>query len=363
MLSPFPYETFASNSTFLGRQKELSLIDQLISSSNNLVIYSKRRMGKSSLIKQAIKKLPKNSIAIYCDIFDITSPEDFATILLNSLSESFKGDITTKIKKLSDLFKKVRVEPTFDPKSGNMGIKPIVKSLSFEEMIEDFFNTIFKLSEKYTIVLIIDEFQQISTIKNIKLDAKLRKYIQEPKNISYVFLGSKRHMLNKLFEYKAPLFEMATPLSLAPLEIEDIYNYAKKYLNIEYEEIEYIYDIADKETKLMQHIFHILYKNYKDEKIDIEKIELTLKEILDAKSSAYRIIYDTFSQNQKKAFKLLSKYGKNFYSKDILDEQNLTKTAMHSALKQLFDKEFIDKGDDIWFIPDRAFEIWGKSLS
>jgi len=257
MLSPFPYETFASDSTFLGREKEISLIEQLVSSSNNLVIYSKRRMGKSSLIKEAIKKLPKNSIEIYCDIFDITSPEDFATILLNSLSKSFKGDITTQIKKLSGLLKKVRVEPTFDPKSGNMSIKPIVKSLSFEEMIEDFFNTIFELSKRYNIVLIIDEFQQISTIKKIKLDAKLRKYIQEPENISYIFLGSKRHMLNKLFEYKAPLFEMATPLCLAPLDIEDIYNYTKKYLNIEYEQIKYIYMILQIKRQNLCNIYFI----------------------------------------------------------------------------------------------------------
>ncbi|MEA3354122.1 MAG: ATP-binding protein [Campylobacterota bacterium] len=363
MLSPFPYETFAEDENFLGRDKELLLLEKYIHSSNNLVVYSKRRMGKSSLVKKSIKELSKENLCIYCDIFDITSEDDFGWILLNSLANSLKGDITHTIKKLASFFKRARVEPVFDPKSAQMSIKPIVKSLDFDEMLEDFFNTIFELSKKQNIVLVIDEFQQISTIKNIKIDAKLRKYMQENKNISYIFLGSKRHMLNKLFEYKAPLFEMATPLNLEPLSIEDIYNYVKKYLDIDSEQMQYIYNLADKETKLIQHILHILYKNYQDKNIDEDKIDLSLKEIIDAKSSAYRIIYDTFSQNQKKAFKLLSKYGKNFYSKDILDEQNLTKTAMHSALKQLFDKEFIDKEDDRWFIPDRAFEIWGKSLS
>ena len=363
MSTPFPYETYASDDTFLGRKKELLKINNYISTSNNIVLYSKRRMGKSSLIKQSIKNISDDTLCIYCDIFEITCEEDFGSILLKSLANSLKGDITQTIKSLTSLFKRARVEPTFDPHSSKMSIKAVVKSLTFDEMLEDFFNTIFTLSLKQKIVLVIDEFQQISTIKNIKIDAKLRKYMQEPKNISYIFLGSKRHMLNKLFEYKAPLFEMATSFNIEALDIDDIYNYSSKYLKIERNEINYIYEISDKETKLIQHILHILYYEFKNKTIDKQKIDLVLEEIINAKSSGYRIIYDTFSQNQKKAFKLLSKYGKNLHTKEILEEQHITKAAMQSALKQLFDKEFIDKTDDTWFIPDRAFELWGKGLN
>lgn len=362
MKTPFPYETIATKEVFIGREEEKQQIKQYIENSNNLVIYSKRRMGKSSLVKQCLLELPKETISIYCDIFDITSENDFASILLKSLANSLKGDLTQILKQFSEIFKRVRVEPTFDPKTGNMSVKPIIKSLEFEEMLDDFFSSVFQLSKKQKVVLAIDEFQQISTIKNIKIDAKIRKYIQESENISYIFLGSKRHMLNKLFEYKSPLFELAMPMDLNPLNSNDIFDYSKQYLKISSENIEYIYTLADKETKLIQHILNILYRDYKNEEISKQIIDDALEEIINARSSAFKIIYDTFSQNQKKSFKLLSKYGKNFYSKEILEEQEITKTAMYSALKQLFEKEFIDKDGDIWFIPDRAFEIWGRDF-
>ena len=68
-------------------------------------------------------------------------------------------------------------------------------------MIEDFFNSLEQLSKTSKIIIAIDEFQQIANITDVKIDAILRKYIQNRTNISYIFLGSKRHILTSLFEY------------------------------------------------------------------------------------------------------------------------------------------------------------------
>lgn len=361
MNNPFPYETYAVDKSFFGRTKEKAKILKYFKNSNNLVIFSKRRMGKSSLIKELFRINEKEYYCIYIDIFDITSKEEFASLLLKGLSSIKKKDLKTTIKYLSSLLKKVRIEPTIDLNTLEYSIKPIVKTLSFEEMTEDFFNTIFELSKEKRVVLAIDEFQQISTIKDRKIDGYLRKFIQENREISYIFLGSKRHMLTELFEYKSPLFDMATSFEVEPILLKDIYDYASRYLSISEDQTQYIYETADGETKLIQHIFNILYYEYRDlNTIEKEAIDNTVTEILNAKESGYRVIYDTFSQNQKKAFKLLTKYGKNLFSKDILQEQNISKNAMSGALKQLFDKELIDKSEDLWFVSDRAFELWGK---
>ncbi|MCV6608989.1 MAG: ATP-binding protein [Campylobacterales bacterium] len=360
MENPFPYETYAINNSFFGRSQEKKKIYSFFQNSNNLVILSKRRMGKSSLIKELFRVHKEDFYCIYVDIFDITSKEEFATLLLSGLANVEKNDLKTTIKKLSLLLKNVRVEPTIDPNTFEYSIKPIVKTLSFEEMMEDFFNSIFELSKEKNVVLAIDEFQQISTVKDKKIDAYLRKFIQENKKISYIFLGSKRHMLTDLFEYKSPLFEMATPFEVMPINQKDVFIYVSKHIKISEEMVSYIYEISDGETKFFQHIFNILYFEYKDKNIDKEIIDKAIEEIINAKESGYRVIYDTFSQNQKKAFKLLTKYGKNLFSKDVLQEQNISKNAMNGALKQLFTKELIDKTDDLWFVADRAFELWGK---
>ncbi len=359
MSSPFPYETFASDDTFYGRIKEIQKILTFAEQSNNLVIYSKRRLGKSSLIKETFRDKAEY-LFIYCDIFDIASKEDFARKLINSLPKAFTYDVKKVFSKLNKLFKRINLSYTADPISGKISLKPELTALGYDDMIEEFFLAIFELAKKQKIVLAIDEFQEISQIKDTKIDARLREYMQIKNNISYIFLGSKRHLLNSLFEYKAPLFEQATPLLLKSLDTEDIYKFTSKHLNINKELVEYIFDLCAGETKLMQHIYHILYQNHRRKEISQELVYLSIEEIINAKSSAYKIIYDTFSLNQKKAFKILSKYKKNIYTKELLYEYNISKDSMQSSLKALYKREIIDKEDDIWFILDRAFEIWGE---
>ncbi|MEA3352220.1 MAG: ATP-binding protein [Campylobacterota bacterium] len=361
MISPFPYDKISESSFFFGREKETKELEKVVKYSNNLLIHSKRRMGKSSLINNFFKLHNKEYLCIYVDIFDITSKEDFAYSLLKALSNAQTTDLKSAIKTLTSLFKRVRVEPSIDPNSLEYSIKPIIATLSFEQMMDDFFNSLDELSKTKQIVLAIDEFQQIAEITDIKLDAYLRQYIQNRTNTSYIFLGSKRHLLTSLFEYKAPLYELANHFELQPLECDDIYNYSKQYIDIEKENIEYIYEISNGETKLIQNILHLLYI-YKIEGISKEIIDNIVKEIINSKDASFKLIYDTLNNNQKIALKVVVKYKKGFFSEEILSSYNIKKQTLQSAVNTLFKKEIIDKGGDRYFIPDRTLELWVEKI-
>ncbi len=361
MITPFPFETIAPKEYFYGRKDELEVLKSHIKNSTNVLLFSKRRMGKSTLIKNLFKEIEDDYTVIYIDIYNIITAEDFGVLLLKGITANEKGDILTSIKKLTSLFKRTRVEPTYNPETNEMGIKAVTNDLSFNELIEDSFNALFKMAKDKNVVLAIDEFQQISNIKDVKIDAVLRKYMQEANNISYIFLGSKRNTLNSLFAYKAPLYSMATPISLKPLKIENIYNYTKEHLNISKKIIEYIYGISAGETKLIQMVLHRIYidkENIGD--INEKLIDIIIDGILVSKDEFYKTLFEIFSTNQKKAFKLLAKYNKDLFSEKVLHEENISRSSMQSSLKQLFMKEYVDKEDGVYFIPDRAFELWAN---
>jgi hypothetical protein len=313
-------------------------------------------MGKSTLIQEVFRRIEKEYICVYCDIFDITSKEDFAKLLLKSISNIEENDFKVMYKKFSDIFKRVRVEPSFDPNTAKFSLKPIVATLSFEEMVEDFFLALNILAKDKQIVFAIDEFQQIALIKDVKLDAILRKQIQSLENVSWIFLGSKRHLLTSLFEYKSPLYEMATHLELQALDIKEIYKYTSKYININKELMTYIYELADSETKLLQNICHILW--LEKSKMSKDSIDEVLLQIVNSKDSSYRLLYDMLNNNQKIALKVLSKYKKKIYTQEVLNEFNIKKQTLQSAIKVLFDKEICDRKEDATYIPDRTLELW-----
>ena len=359
MSSPFLYDNIALKDKFFGRNDELNKLNEIVSNNNNILIYSKRRMGKTTLIKNFLD-LQKDTVTLYIDIFDITSKEDFANLLLKTLSNSYNHfDIKKAISTLTNLVTRIRFEPTIDPNTLEYSIKPITIGLSFEELLEEFFNSINKISQTKKIIIAIDEFQEIANIKDIKLDAILRKYIQERDNISYIFLGSKRHILTSLFSYKAPLFELANHFNLPPLKIDDIYKYAKQYIDISQEQIKYIYELSDGETKFILHILHLLYMQ--NQSITDELINKAKQEIINSKDTAFRMLFDTFNNNQKLALKLVTKYKSNIFSNEVLEKHHIKKQTLQSALNSLFKKEFIDKEEGIYFIPDRSFELWIKN--
>lgn len=361
MNSPFPYDRLPASGQFFGRTAELGKLVETVKYSNNILIYSKRRMGKSSLIKNFLAQNSEEYLCVYVDIFDITSKEDFAYALLKALSNARKFDIKLAIKSLTSLFKRVRVEPTIDPNTLEYSIKPVVSTLSFEEMLEDFFGSLSELSKTQKIILAVDEFQQIATITDVKLDAILRKYIQERQNISYIFLGSKRHLLTSLFEYKAPLYEMATHFLLKPLSVEAIFEYAKKYLDVTMDMCEYVYELSDGETKMIQQVLHLLYIR-NNEQVSKELIDSAVDEIINSKDSSYRLIFDTLGNNQKLALKIAGKYKSGVFNSSILSQYNIKKQTLQSSIDALFKKELIDKEDDRYFIPDRTLELWVERL-
>ena len=361
MINPFHYEGFALEEQFYGREAELAKIQKLVNSSNNLLLYSKRRMGKSSLIKELMHRNGEQYYTIYCDIFDIASKEEFASILLKSLAKTHRGDLKTIVSNLKKYFKRISFGITVDPNTAEISYSPRLEGLSFEEMIEEFFEGLFLLSREKRVILAIDEFQQIALL-DTKIDALLRKYMQEPHNVSYIFAGSKRHSITSLFTYSAPLYEMATHMELGGLDRKSVLAYASKYLSLNEEVVEYLIVLCDHETKLMQHILHILYSNQKGVTITPLMIDDALEEILGDKSSSYTLLYDTFSLTQKKAFKIITSGLETIFSLDTLKAYNIQKTSLASALKQLYIKEIIDKEEDEWFVPDRTLELWGKRM-
>lgn len=359
MHSPFPYESFALGQSFFGRENELRQLGKIANSSNNMLIHSKRRMGKTSLTLQFFETL-KDMQSIYIDIFDITSPEDFARLLLKSIAQKQQGDIKTVISKLSNLFSRIRFGVEVDPQTGSIEYLPKIKELSFEEAIDEAFIGLRQMQKSSKIILAIDEFQQISLFKEKKIDALLRKYIQENLNISYLFLGSKRHILFELFAYKSPLYEMATQMELGPIALEDYEMYLQKHLDISKDLIKYLYDLTSQETKLMQHVCHILYRDSNQNPISKENIDVAIKEVVLSKDSSYGVLFDRLTLNKKKAFKILCLYDSNYFRKEVLNRFDITRQSLVSALNGLLNDEIIDKDNGEWFIPDRALELWGK---
>lgn len=160
---------------FHGRQKELELLHEQFASREKaaVLIYGKRRVGKSTLIREAAK--------------------------------SFQGTVIYHL----------CVESTFE---GNLDLlaRSVSQALGLPSMK---FDTIFDLfdflkTHRNPILLVIDEYQYFkSTLRGRELDSMFQAIIDTmPDNIKLVFCGSYITMMRELLEQDNPLFGRFTSI-------------------------------------------------------------------------------------------------------------------------------------------------------
>ncbi len=363
-MNPFQYQSFCTGDNFCKRDDEILILKKYISNGKNILLYSKRRYGKSSLIKELFENNINNDeyLTIYIDIFDMVTALDFAKITYKEIASSLPNNFKNILKILKDIFSKVNFATTLKS-NGELEFRPSISSFDFDELMDDIFNGLQQYSNlnNKKLVIVFDEFQQIALIKDKKIDAIIRKHIQSHQNISYIFTGSKRHILTALFtKYDAPLYEMANHLELPRIQEEIFYNFVNSKLNdrLSYNLFEYIYKICDGESKLIQEFGYHLY--FKSEPIITEKtINEVYNFILDEKSGHFRIIFDRLTIAQKIALKTISiNKGKALYTKQNIFNLQTTKASLNSAIKILYKEELIDKEDGTYFINNRSFELW-----
>ena len=79
MRNPFQYGSVVGADAFCDRQRELSDLRRAMENGEKLFVYSERRFGKTSLVKLALRKLPKKRfVGAYVDLLPTDGETAFA---------------------------------------------------------------------------------------------------------------------------------------------------------------------------------------------------------------------------------------------------------------------------------------------
>ena len=82
MENPFAFSNYVIGNSFCNRSKELSELLKYIQGSQNVLLYSHRKYGKSSLIQQIFRNIKDNNLNIgtmLVELYGTTSEKDFIT--------------------------------------------------------------------------------------------------------------------------------------------------------------------------------------------------------------------------------------------------------------------------------------------
>ncbi|MCK5099242.1 MAG: ATP-binding protein, partial [Desulfobacteraceae bacterium] len=202
MKNPFNYSNIVTGSSFCNRKKEQADLLEFIKASQNVLLYSHRRTGKSSLVKQIflnIKQQTPEIGTLYVDLYGTTSEKEFITRVFQQLN-ALESSTDKLLKLLKNSVEKASLQFSFDPLTNSPTITPAFRAADESLILKNLMELLEKFSKKRKIVIVFDEFQEIVKYTNAdSFEKLLRSYIQQHSNICYIFSGSQQHLLTAMF--------------------------------------------------------------------------------------------------------------------------------------------------------------------
>ena len=369
-MNPFKYGGVVSGKYFYNREEEIRNIKEDLSNGINLLIYAPRRYGKTSLIQKIITELENEGInTIYLDFFNVTDLNRFLEIYSIKILNKQKFSVENTIRKFREFVKGILPSVTIDesgkPQFSVNFIKPVMEKRSFEEVV----NLPEKISGSKKWIVILDEFQEINRLNGENFEKQLRSVIQFHKNVSYVFMGSKTHIILNMFrDKKKAFYNFAKTVKLDTIKKEETIKYLKSRFNqsgikVNIEAIEEIIKISDNIPYYIQFIASELWQKKIKEKneIKITDIEKVTEKLISAETDYYLEIYGNLSGYQKRVLNALCISGENIYSKQYMEKNRLsTSSSTQRAVNKLINSGIIEKKEENYVFSDPFFKKFVK---
>jgi hypothetical protein len=219
--NPFTFGDLALDEAFTDREEEVRELSSDMRNGQNVLVYAPRRYGKSSLtLRAAQEALRRKALVGYCDVMKTPTKERLAAALAKTIYADIASPAGQAFERAADLFRSLRLRPTMevDPSDGTLrfSFQPGRRKSDIDETIERLLELLGELAveRKRRVVIIFDEFQEIVSL-DPKFPNLMRSVFQTQPEVSHVYLGSKRHILERIFnDRNEPFWRSAKQLEI-----------------------------------------------------------------------------------------------------------------------------------------------------
>jgi len=370
-MNPFSYGKIVRDQQFYDREAPFSTILSTISGGNNVVLYAPRRYGKSSLVMKVMQELErKGTPCVYLDLMRACSADDFIRLYARNIYKRQVSLFEKGLQQVMEWMKRLRPQVTLD----DQGKPELVLDFSPNQLTSEMISNVFDLPEKLSarqgrMVIILDEFQEIAAFSDqFPLERIFRSCMQQHRQVTYLFLGSKTHLLQQMFSKRSrPFYQSAKTLSLGkPPFGESIAFVNKRFsdagITLSKASAERIVQEAANIPYYIQFLASELFQQMVDKSKKVlseEDVQVACRNISSLKSDLYEEHFGSLSMNQRKTIHALAAEGVLRFTGAYRLRYHLpVSSSINSAVKQLLEQGHIEKQEHGYELADPFFKLW-----
>lgn len=366
--NPFLLTGYLSPDYFCDREHETQKLISALHNGRNVTLISPRRMGKTGLIHHVFHRMGANNLArcYYVDLYKTDSLASLVEQLANVVLGSLDTTEEKIIKKVTSFFKSLRPLFSFDSLTGVPTFMVDVKPEWAEHSLAEIFSYMEQSGEQCVIAM--DEFQSITNYGDKNVEALLRSHIQQLNSVHFLFSGSQRHVLEKMFaSANRPFYQSTQILNLYEIQEQSYYEFAKQKMESHHQQLNadvfgYLYKKLSGHTWYVQVLLNRLYE-YSEPLISKEIVEKVLTEIVDENEATFQTFMRLVTSAQAKLLRAIANEEsvRQAFSQAFIGKYHLgAVSTVRSAIKTLVEKELVLDVQGAYQVYDRFFALWLK---
>jgi hypothetical protein len=372
MLQPNPFiitADYYGDRYFCDRRAETEALENNIANGRNTVLISSRRMGKSGLIAHVFNRdlVQRNFKSFSIDLYPTTSLSEMILLLAKEITGQLKSREERIWESFLGIVKSLRPGFKVDSVTGQF-----VFDLSLGEIVRpaDSLREIFQYLESSDIpcVVAMDEFQQIAEYPDNNVLELLRSHVQKCKHTWFIFAGSDRRMMEKLFNNPSePFYMSCSPLYMDAIDYDKYLAFSKKHFEEAGKRLtddcfKGIYDLFEGHTWYVQRLMNELYAWTKPGEVaNLPMMENALTFVIKTYARTFQEQMSTYPEAQKQLLIAIAKEGnaEQVTSVAFCKKHSMkSPSTVQSALRVLHDKGIIRKEGNSYSITNRLLGMW-----
>jgi len=164
MKNPFVYGEAVSGEHFCDRANEISELVTDITNGVNVIIFSPRRYGKTSLIRRVLENAKAEGLlTFYVDLYPAISKQRFIEIYARAISKGLPGKASRIAKNLREYLPKIIPKIVLDGQSMRFEFE-FDRTADISPHLDDLLEAVSKAAQQHkkNAVVVFDEFQEIA---------------------------------------------------------------------------------------------------------------------------------------------------------------------------------------------------------
>jgi len=329
LANPFRFGALARDESFTDRDDEIA---ELLSDARNgqdVVIFAPRRFGKTSLVDRVAQRLVGDRVLVgQINLMRTPTKERLAEKLAATVYEDIAGPLTRAKDFAARIFRGLRITPTMtlDPETGALSF-----GFGAGHLPEDVDATLERLFELVAQVaaerergalLILDEFQEVIEL-DPQLPKLLRSVLQEQPEVGHFYLGSKRHMMERIFnDENEPFWRSAKQLELGPIPPGPFGDFIERRFadtgrRIDPTVVAQILTITGGHPYATQELCYFLWEETPTRRAATpERLDAALERVLRSEHTHFSLLWDRASANQKLVLQALAREPGHPFAED-----------------------------------------------